>query len=383
MGEPLILLGAGASVDANLPTSEGLTAKMLEHFAGIPRRSSEDMREPAFRFVHHMTEANRAARGEGGGVDIERLFAAVDLLASLDESPLTPFVERWHGGLDLLTSGRGWASTSAFERVFKRAVSEAAMGNGFGISDLGGLLQTPPTDGIPRLFSRIRSEMLSCIPDQLTIMDDCDLSYLQPLVDSRCTIASLNYDLTIETAARRSDTPLSTGVEKWEETDALEWCGSDGVDLLKLHGSVSWSVNDDGGAFTTERASDQRRRPCIVFGEGNKLNAQGPYLALFAEFKARLAAADSVLIVGYSFRDGHVNAVLKRWVTRKPEARIIVLSPSIQERAIDWSETPSAECLRALRRPDQTGEPHGFSVVKSTTREGLAHALQLARADAG
>ena len=75
-------------------------------------------------FVLHTLEAAEAARaflprprafGQQGpavpGVDVERLFAAVDLLIDRHEQPWSPFVLSWHSGLDALATDQAVQSS--------------------------------------------------------------------------------------------------------------------------------------------------------------------------------------------------------------------------------------------------------------------------------
>jgi hypothetical protein len=52
----------------------------------------------------------------------------------------------------------------------------------------------------------------------------------------------------------------------------------------------------------------------VIFGAGNRLRPDGPYLDLYREFKDVLAEDRQVIVIGYSFRDAHVNEAVCRWV---------------------------------------------------------------------
>lgn len=52
----------------------------------------------------------------------------------------------------------------------------------------------------------------------------------------------------------------------------------------------------------------------MIFGAGNRLRPDGPYLDLYREFKDVLAEDRQVIVIGYSFRDAHVNEAVRRWV---------------------------------------------------------------------
>lgn len=66
--------------------------------------------------------------------------------------------------------------------------------------------------------------------------------------------------------------------------------------------------------------------PAVIFGAGNKLRPDGPYLDLYQEFRGALQQARRVVIIGYSFSDEHVNELLRRWVTSSRSYRVMRVS---------------------------------------------------------
>jgi hypothetical protein len=87
-----VLLGAGASADAGIPTTIGMTGALIE---GMQHPDHARILE----FVHHTIAAALASRLSSPWrdevdvtVDVERLFAAVELLIDRAEQPWSPFV---------------------------------------------------------------------------------------------------------------------------------------------------------------------------------------------------------------------------------------------------------------------------------------------------
>jgi hypothetical protein len=108
---------------------------------------------------------------------------------------------------------------------------------------------------------------------------------------------------------------------------------------LKLHGSIDWVVEPPGttaGELPTQRirkviGAEEKKwyeAPAVVFGEAGKLRSEGPYLELLLAWSSQLQHADSLLVVGYSFRDDHVNEVIGRWFNTDEKRRIVVVDPS-------------------------------------------------------
>jgi hypothetical protein len=161
----------------------------------------------------------------------------------------------------------------------------------------------------------------------LQIEDASVVLYLTPLVDlarlqGPMSIATLNYDRSVEEISDAHDYPCDTAIDTWLSSGALEW-PVDGIRLLKLHGSIDWIIDESYGrgdglptmrivTAAPEREVSYAERPAIVFGEVGKVRSEGPFLALLMAWAAALDDADVLLVVGYSFRDTHVNEIIAR-----------------------------------------------------------------------
>jgi hypothetical protein len=153
---------------------------------------------------------------------------------------------------------------------------------------------------------------------------------------SPLTIATLNYDLGIERSAEAAGVPCATGVESWINTGRWDW-PSAGIRLLKLHGSINWTWADtqDRPGHLPQRAiflddeleNDYYSQPALVFGQRGKLRAEGPFLSLLGELEALMSGASRLVIVGYSFRDDHVNEIIQRWTSEDLARTITVVDP--------------------------------------------------------
>jgi SIR2-like domain len=137
--------------------------------------------------------------------------------------------------------------------------------------------------------------------------------------------------------------PLSTGIEDMENGTLVDW-PEEGVRLMKLHGSVDWAWHDaqveDGYlpfdyVGSVESPDDRVARPAMIFGQRGKLRAEGPFLTLFAEFEEQLARCNHLISIGYSFRDDHVNEVLRRWIDEDIGRKVTVVDPSWPD-GMDW-----------------------------------------------
>ncbi len=89
--------------------------------------------------------------------------------------------------------------------------------------------------------------MIQSLVKMVWLDDDSKLDYLLPLVEQARTtvlsVATLNYDNTIELAGKAAGILVSTEIEKWSQTGLFEKPKS-GVELLKLHGSIDWKLEE-------------------------------------------------------------------------------------------------------------------------------------------
>lgn len=62
-------------------------------------------------------------------------------------------------------------------------------------------------------------------------------------------------------------------------------------------------------------------------------------MSLLWQWKSDLMASDGLLIVGYSFRDEHINAIVEEWIRRPSPARpkrLVVVDPGVANPTCDF-----------------------------------------------
>jgi hypothetical protein len=344
-----VLLGAGASADAGIPTTVAMTDAIIE-------RMGQRDHVRLLDFVRYTLQADSAARSPSNPVDVERLFASVELLIDRFKQPWSPFVSSWSPGLESFSTGprvRGFDLRSdlrAFQEQMSDLIRMAAGQNrwrtpsGQDIADalakgLEAALRRARSGDVGGLLDVVRREMLGSLFAVLHIDDPSRVDYLSPLMqlarDQRdLSIATLNYDRSIEEIAQQNGMVCDTGIDTWLKSGSLGWGA--GLKLLKLHGSIDWIVEEtrEGGRLplrTIKKVNPTEAgswdEPAVVFGEAGKIRAEGPYLELLLAWSVQLREADRLLIVGYSFRDEHVNEVIARWFNAKEDRKVILVDP--------------------------------------------------------
>lgn len=332
----MFLLGAGASVDADLESSVGLTKAIAE------RLGRGSFRNPTGQLLHAVIGAMVQHDTSGGAdafavPDVERVFSAVTKLKFRDDLDISAFVERWNGSLEMVTGPSGLPGSWA--REFRAALSGESAG------DLE--LQAAFEQGVSALTETTSSSLFADLEQRMRMalvqvlkVDPEKVSYLDPMVSTTDlhAIATLNYDLSVETAGSRLGLSVDTGLDRWKGGYGWDWTPDTDLRLLKLHGSLDYVLHQArpvGGRMTSEHlvgvGDEIGANPALVFGLGSKLRSDGPFLAMLVELDRLLARTEWLTIVGYSFRDDHINAALTRWMNGSVSRRLSVVDPDVEK----------------------------------------------------
>lgn len=416
----LVLLGAGASVDAGIPASRKLAETLIRNLAAT--RWSNDRAHDAAEYVWAVLEANHRrrtieARADSlneytkpdiAPPDVETLIQAIDRLEDRRGDVLRPFVGSWDETLTLLEReepdqrtaardvaeeiGRRFAeasnkvagkvrsdvrqefqsrstgsrtsneiSTSAIADAAADAVAASISTLGASVEEAFGFRSGRLNESLERLTSagiaRRSGSPLAVLRGRLTeaLLQEVWLppsrghmaDYLTPLLDGSTSetptvIATLNYDNAVEHAARTAGLEWSYGLlPGLRSVSAALSAQRKPITLLKLHGSANWRLHRIGSGRHSDVVSDNdvqvmemddkpeshSAEPALIFGDRQKLSADYPFFDLFLAFRDALQKARSVLVLGYSFRDDHVNSALRAWFSRDDAHHLEIIDP--------------------------------------------------------
>ncbi|GAB2566734.1 SIR2 family protein [Kribbella endophytica] len=340
-GGIVLLLGAGASVEAGLPASFDLTEKITKSIEGD--RYSRMIGLPhALHFAIGSLVAHDTARGGSAfdGIDVERLFSAVQMLSDRGSLEIAPFVASWSAGLTAITGSNPYSLRRSVESLrrefFTARPSDARMAEIFARA----VDESSSDTKADAVYSHLQDKMVEVLQGCLTL-DGSTVDYLSPLLsinrERPLRIATLNYDRSIELLCARAGKEVATGVTLWSGGYDWDWEAGADVHLLKLHGSIDWILGKNRP--DEDRLPDERivvgppppgelthgARPGVVFGQRDKLRSDGPFLAMLREFDQLLHDADHLVIIGYSYRDAHINAALRRWYNNCEDPRLTLI----------------------------------------------------------
>lgn len=372
----LFLLGAGASVEAGVPDAYKMTNEMLKRIAD-DQRAHYLRFDKVLQFVIGGLLFQQGIKGENpfDGINIEDLFNAVLLLSNRQNSELSPFISSWHPQLIGLESGKMASFTSRellktinepIEKFVKETTDEV-------MEQLGRLLERGRSSSLRRreietffassrfetrfteavhqivsgsegeLFKATADAMIQRLVEMVWITDVEKVNYLIPLVQyilaTRSAIITLNYDNTVELVGQVMGVEIDTGFDEWSKSGEFVF-GDGKIPLIKLHGSIDWALSN--GRTAKEKplpyqiiqkvdpnAKDQRYfQPAVIFGGKNKLTAKGPFLSLLQSFEKQLSKSEKLTVIGYSFRDEHVNEFITNWFNSDIARTIRIINPN-------------------------------------------------------
>ena len=369
MAEPrtVYLLGAGASRDAGLPVSMGLTQRIGELI-----QEDESFEPSPYGYdppVGPLTQAYYAAianiqAGDAykgrppGGVDIERLFTTIQMLATASELEIAPFVQQWREPFPSRSDMSEWSWFIEEALRYSRSMREGRQET-FGNSG-------PPAPSVSETYRKLCEVVHEKLKSALTPDSESAHDYLTGLFQSRPTrIATLNYDIGVENASANAELLVDTGIENWKGGMSWEWSGDADIRLLKLHGSINWGrPYFEGGSVTADlpKMTDVKSSEYIlndglwhdlqpvglVFGLRGKLRPDGPFLAMLSEFWSWLLNADRLVAIGYSFGDEHINALIEDWIESRNGCVLEIVDPSVPKSRSDCKGSTSDFIRAAL-----------------------------------
>ena len=314
--EVIILLGAGASVEADIPDSR----RMIDHIERLVLESADW--QPYMDLYYYVKSSIFFADGLGGAFgddvqfNIERLANVLDELPQQERHALYPFVGAWHSKLHEVVG-------PSFKNVhdFRRSIVEILR------DEWVALAENEKADYYKGLL-RFQQE------------------YEYPL-----RVFSLNYDLCVEVTCGQENVERGFSGRFWDWR-MFDESSNDIVQLLlyKLHGSLDWRRLSDGRVqYLDSPSSIGLDEVALIFGTSYKLQYIDPFLFLAYELRRwTLDSARVIVCIGYGFGDEHINGILTQSLQQNASRKLLVVTgPGDRETALEWI------CTQLNVQPDQ------------------------------
>lgn len=330
-----ILLGAGASAPAGVPTAKDMVAKAYD---ALKRDSTGweyigaaiDVAIGGIQF-----RRSSVLHAPFSPIDIEELYSTLQEIHGRDGNLLAPFVGSWSQAILAIENPLIGQQAEHAVGMLEHDIEDNIRHNSSGMRGISlpafkrALRDTFTMEHHTRSSFEAAAEAILLQMISFAWIKDVNLiSYLRPLVESARNraiwVASLNYDNAIELAADSAKIDCDTGLK--HGVQGVEFNDHSPISLAKLHGSVNWKMDPNS---LIEVHDQHTGNAALIFGAGNKLRVEGPYLDLLLSFRDRLNSTRCLEVCGYSFRDRHVNHIIRTWLSRHDDARLIVVDPFI------------------------------------------------------
>jgi hypothetical protein len=247
------------------------------------------------------------------------------------------------------------------------------------------ILSQQEEPGAGEIFLTTAKHMIEALCNLVWIDRPERVAYLSPIVNlcgdqRRLVVSTLNYDNAVERLAESNGMQFRTGIEEWPGRQQLN-CEGDGIILLKLHGSIDWQYEDTKPTdesplplqtirrVTSEEAVKENMRPAVIFGQRNKLTAEGPFLDILRQFKLELDQANLLTVIGYSFADDHINEFIARWLNAAANHQIRIVDPEFAKNADQFAKDLLQRCpqrITVIAKKAEDALPELFPAKQST-----------------
>lgn len=294
--EVLVLLGAGASVDAGIPHSAEMVRR-IEELVEAEWKEFKDLYNYVRSAIFY-ADGIRGTFDENVSYNIERLVVALDELSRREEHPLYPFIGAWNPRL----------------------------------SQVAGIDFQNVADFKTKILEKLRTQWI-----EIDNYDKADyfqgIAKFQKQLNFPLHVFTLNYDLCVEKAynAVHNKWPeRGFGSDRYWSHGLLDEATSESPSmyLYKLHGSIDWIRDKDSGKLTYSDSTSKipANEGELIFGTTYKLQYVDPFLFLVYQLRRLSLEAKLMVVVGYGFGDEHINGILRQSLRGQSEKRVVVAS---------------------------------------------------------
>ncbi len=282
----IVLIGAGCSADANIPTASQMMRKIEE---GCLNTDAGDFKN-LYNYVKSAIIYGQGIQGKFDvPINVEDLINVLTELEKRERNLVFPFIANWNNLLTDL-AGTNFTSVTKFKKVINTQ-----------------LLQWVKRDNYER-----------------------DASYytgfygFQKELELPLRVFSLNYDLCFEKLAEPGYR-LELGFDQDRNWDYRRFEGDENAQvsmyLYKLHGSVDWKRENN----QLIRSDSPVDNPELIFGIPAKLQSYDPYLFYIYELRKYSLQSKLIIVIGYSFGDDHINDLLRQALQLNPIRRLLCI----------------------------------------------------------
>lgn len=306
--QTMLLLGAGASIPAGIPSIDKMTAEFLSNplsSIGLGEQGNFLENEKAYR----------------------RKFQT---LANLSE-------QHYHrADLEIMMS---------LILQLKDSSSRELFGSRYSLWDLFRVIK----NNRAQQYSHDYNELLNDLKTKLEafIRKKCEdiksVDYFWPLQglrkNTQLEIYTLNYDATIEMYCEKNDIPFTDGFDPYWHPE--NFAHNTGINLYKLHGSLYWLRTESNKYIKVpikglkvsdvKYLTDEKISEMMIYPMLQKNKEPMVYSWLSQKFKEQLNKFDTCIVIGYSFRDDDIRDAITESLSSNKKLWLVLVNPKASE----------------------------------------------------
>ena len=290
----IILLGAGCSIEAGIPTS----SKMIQEIEKPEFLNAHSTDHDYSQLYYYIKSAIIYGQGIQGRFDshpnIEDLINVLSELEKRENNLVYPFIANWNNLLINL-AGLDFKCVSEFKSMIHEKLKSWVRIDNY----------KPDASYYERFYS------------------------FQKELEHPLRVFSLNYDMCFE-HLKPDSCNLELGFDEnnyWNYARFEDTNIEAAVYLYKLHGSIDWKREN----AQLKKCDTPTEDPELIFGVPDKLQSYDPYLFYIYELRQYSLGSKLIVVIGYGFGDDHINDLMRQALQANPDRKLLCVTPCDEE----------------------------------------------------
>ena len=292
ISEVVFLTGAGISIPVAIPGMQGI----YDAF-----QNSANITPTEKKTCHFFTEKIGVAR------DLEEFLLAANAVTEFKTSSLAPFIDR------AISERKGTRRLRDYQTRLDNLIKDAVA------------LRKRILDFMSKTCFRFDREKSCAIFGE----------FVNAISKKGCPVYSTNYDSVFEYVAMERSIAIEDNFprqgQRYLWNPNVEFRLGNALTLIKLHGSVTWYVDENGNlekiyADTAINPVGKDIDRLVIFPTRFKDIYDQHFFSLYCHFLSTLSNARVLVVLGHSLRDDYIRAgIIERY--RKYKFQIIIVDP--------------------------------------------------------
>ena len=171
--------------------------------------------------------------------------------------------------------------------------------------------------------------------------------HFEPLInllsDFSFDVYTTNYDKLVESYYQNNNIPIElgleidpiTGIKKYDNNRLFKQ--NEVTRLIKLHGSIDYYITENNKVVQIDTPdahilpNGEKLTDIMIYPLPQKKITHEFFSSQFKYFNEALSHIKVCLVIGFSFRDDHINTIFKKAINENPNFKVILIDPLASE----------------------------------------------------